>query len=52
MATGKKNKETGEIWEKDKLHKDHWEVYRDKRDCEMGKRSRDVWDDGPPKRNF
>jgi len=49
---GKKDKETVEIWEKDKLHRDHWEVYGDKRDYEKGKRDRDVWDDGRPKRKF
>jgi hypothetical protein len=49
---GKKDKETGEIWEKDRLHKDHREVYGDKRDYEKGKRDRDVWDDGRPKRKF
>jgi len=27
----KRNKETGEIWERDKLHKDHYEVYKNKK---------------------
>ncbi|MRD46978.1 hypothetical protein GHT07_06795, partial [Caenimonas koreensis DSM 17982] len=51
-ASGKRNKKTGEIWEKDKLHKDHWEVYGDRKDYEKGRRNRDVWDDGRPKRKF
>ena len=51
-SKGKKDTDTGEIWEKDKLHKDHWEVYGNKRDYEKGKRDRDVWDDGRPKRKF
>ncbi|WP_457336924.1 RHS repeat domain-containing protein [Rhizobacter sp. P5_C2] len=49
---GKREKSTDEIWERDQLHKDHWEVYKDKRDYERGKRDRDVWDDGRPKRKF
>lgn len=49
---GKKDKETGEIWEKDQLHKDHYEVYKSKRDYERGKRDRDVWADGRAKRKF
>jgi RHS repeat-associated protein len=51
-TSGKRDKENGEIWEKDKLHKDHWEVYSDKRDYERGRRNRDVWDDGRSKRKF
>jgi hypothetical protein len=51
-TSGKRNKKTGEIWEKDKLHKDHWEVYGNGRDYEKGRRDRDVWDDGRPKRKF
>ena len=31
-TSGKRDKETGEIWEKDKLHKDHYEVYKNKKD--------------------
>ncbi len=41
-----KNKETGEIWEKDLFHKNHYEVYKNKRDWENGIRSRSVWEDG------
>jgi RHS repeat-associated protein len=48
----KKDKESGEVWEHDQLHKDHWEVYRNKKDWEKGRRDRDVWDDGRPKRTF
>ena len=43
---GKRNKKTEEIFEKDKLHKDHYEVYKNKRDYEKGKRNRSVWSDG------
>ncbi|MBP6217889.1 MAG: hypothetical protein KA436_04825 [Oligoflexales bacterium] len=46
------NIETGEVWEKDQLHKDHWEVYKNKKKFENGERERDVWDDGRPKRKF
>ena len=28
------------------MHKDHWEVYKDKKSYEKGKRSFDVWEDG------
>lgn len=49
---GKENKTTGEVWEKDKLHKDHYEVYRDRKAYENGTRDRDVWTDGRPKRTF
>jgi RHS repeat-associated protein len=49
---GKENKETGEIYVKDQLHKDHYEVYKNKKDFEKGKRDRDVWSDGRPKRRF
>lgn len=45
-AKGKRHKITGEIWEHDQLHKNHWEVYKDKKAYENGKRSRAVWDDG------
>jgi hypothetical protein len=48
-SSAKINKKTGEVWEKDKLHKDHWEVYKNKNDWEKGKRVRDVWNDGRPK---
>jgi RHS repeat-associated protein len=42
------NKETGEVWEKDKSRHGgkHWEVYKNKRDYENKKRDRQVWEDG------
>jgi RHS repeat-associated protein len=49
---GKINKQTGEIWEHDMLHKDHWEVYRNRKDYDNGKRDRAVWDDGRLKEKF
>lgn len=49
---GKKHKVTGEIYERDMLHKDHYEVYKNRRDYERGARDRDVWSDGRPKRKF
>jgi hypothetical protein len=39
-----RNKATGEIWELDMLHRDHYEVYKKQR--VKGKRIRDVWSDG------
>jgi RHS repeat-associated protein len=48
----KRDKETGEIWEKDRLHKDHYEVYDNKKDYDKGKRDRSVWEDGRPKDQF
>lgn len=43
---GKVNKETGEIWEKDMFHKDHYEIYKNRKDYDKGVRSRTVWNDG------
>jgi len=51
-TAGKKDTETGEIWALDRLHKDHYEVYKNLRDYEKGIRDRDVWRDGRPKRKF
>jgi hypothetical protein len=51
-SKAKKNKKTGEIWEPDLLHKDHWEVYKDKKNWEKGKRSKSVWNDGRVKQYF
>lgn len=48
----KRNKETGEIWERDKLHKDHYEVYKNKKKYDNGKRTRSVWQDGRFKEKF
>ena len=47
--SGKVDSETGEVWEKDKLRKDHYEVYKNQKDYEKGVRVRDVWADGRPK---
>ena len=38
--------ETGEIWVKDKWHKDEYEVYKNQKDFEKGTRNRSVWEDG------
>ncbi|MEZ5404445.1 MAG: RHS repeat-associated core domain-containing protein [Bryobacteraceae bacterium] len=47
------NSKTGEIWCRDKLHKDHWEVYRDKNRYEKErKRNRAVWDSGCIRQRF
>jgi len=48
----RRHAETGEIWEKDRLHNDHWEVYRDMRRYEQGERDRAVWSDGRLKEQF
>ena len=45
------NLDTGEVWCRDQLHKDHWEVYRNKRDW-PDKRDRSVWDNGCLRQNF
>ena len=42
----KRNLNTKEIWERDLLHKDHWEVYKNKKKWEQGERDRAVWNDG------
>jgi RHS repeat-associated protein len=51
---GKKDQETGEIWVKDLSRHggDHYEVYGNSKDFEKGRRDRDVWADGRPKRKF
>lgn len=46
---GKRNIQTGEVWVKDQLHKDHYEIYKDTKDYEKGLRSRAVWIDGRKK---
>jgi RHS repeat-associated protein len=48
----KRNRGTGEIWVKDRFHGDHWEVYKNKKDYENGKRDRAVWDDGRFKEKY
>jgi RHS repeat-associated protein len=51
-SPARRNKETGEIWVKDRLHKNHYEVYKNKKDFENGRRVRSVWDDGRLKETF
>jgi RHS repeat-associated protein len=51
-SKAKRSKDTGEIWEKDMLHGDHYEVYKNRRDYERGRRDRSVWDDGRPKQRY
>lgn len=43
---------SGEAWQKDLLHDDHWEVYKSLRDFEQGRRARAVWSDGRLKEKF
>jgi RHS repeat-associated protein len=45
----RRNKSTGEIWVFDRFHKNHYEVYKNLRDFERGRRNRAVWSDGRPK---
>jgi hypothetical protein len=51
-SRAKRNFDTGEIWELDQLHRDHWEVYKDKKRWEAGIRVRAVWRDGRLKQWF
>jgi hypothetical protein len=51
-SKAKRNRATGEIWYPDLKHKNHWEVYKNKKDFETGKRNRAVWDNGELKQNF
>ncbi|MEK6300230.1 MAG: RHS repeat-associated core domain-containing protein [Acidobacteriota bacterium] len=51
-SPAKRNKESGEIWVKDRLHKDHYEVYKNQKKFENGKRNRSVWEDGRAKEKF
>ena len=48
----RRHRETGEIWQLDLLHGDHWEVYKTLKDFEIGNRDRSVWSDGRPKDTF
>jgi RHS repeat-associated protein len=48
----KRDRQTGEIWVFDRLHKNHYEVYKNWRDYERGRRSRSVWTDGRLKETF
>ena len=49
---GRRHVQTGEIWEKDRLHENHWEVYKDLKRYEQGARDRAVWSDGRMKEKF
>lgn len=49
---GRRYVRTNEIWEKDRLHEDHWEVYKDRKRYEQGVRDRAVWSDGRLKEQF
>ena len=48
----RRDRETGEVWQADLLHGDHWEVYKTVRDFERGNRDRAVWSDGRLKEKF
>jgi hypothetical protein len=43
---------TGEIWRKDRFHKNHYEVYKNTKLFENGQRDRSVWEDGRPKEHM
>jgi hypothetical protein len=51
-SKAKRNIFTKEIWQRDLLHLDHWEVYRTKKKWELGYRHRAVWNDGALKEVF
>ena len=51
-SPAKINPETGEVWDPDQLHKNHWEVYSSVKDYENGVRDRAVWNDGRLKQKF
>ena len=48
----RRHKVTAEIWQKDLLHGDHWEVYKTTRDFDNGQRDRAVWSNGRLKEKF
>ena len=48
----RRSRETGEVWQADLLHGDHWELYKTVRDFERGNRDRAVWSDGRLKERF
>jgi hypothetical protein len=48
----RRHRDSGEIWQKDLLHGDYWEVYKTARDFENGVRHRAVWSDGRLKEEF
>lgn len=48
----RRRSQTEEVCEKDRLHGDHWEVYKDARRYQQGVRDRAVWSDGRLKEKF
>jgi hypothetical protein len=48
----RRQRDSGEIWQMDLLHDDHWEVYKTQREFERGIRDRAVWSDGRLKEKF
>ena len=48
----RRHRETGETWQMDLLHGDHWEVYKTIKDFERGCRDRSVWSNGRLKDTF
>ena len=48
----RRHRDTGEIWQKDLLHDDHWGVYKGIKEFEHGLRHRSVWSDGRLKELF
>ena len=52
MAVALGDTGTGEIWQMDMLHGDHWEAYKTLKDFEHGARHRSVWSDGRLKELF
>jgi RHS repeat-associated protein len=51
-TSAKRDSETGEIWVKDRLHGNHYEVYKNKKAFDNGERDRAVWSDGRLKEKF
>jgi len=45
-TNAKENIKTGEIWVKDMKHRNHYEVYKNKKMYDNKARNRSVWDDG------
>lgn len=43
---------TGEVWDPDRLHHNHWEVYKKKSFFDKGTRDRSVWQNGCFKERF
>jgi hypothetical protein len=48
----RRSRETGEVWQADLLHDDHWEVYKTVTEFERGNRDRAVGSDGRLKEKF